>query len=42
MTWVIVGSFIGFVVLAAVLLVPVYNLLQREARKNDGGDTGAD
>ena len=39
MTWIIVGSFFGFVLLAAILLVPVYRLLQRESRKNDRPDS---
>lgn len=34
MTWVIIGSFFGFVVLAFLLLYPVYRFLKKEAGRN--------
>jgi Flp pilus assembly protein TadB len=37
-TWVIIITFVGFVALAAALLVPVYRLLKREERRNEEVD----
>jgi len=33
-TWVIIGSFFGFVVLAFLLLYPIYRFLKKEAARN--------
>jgi len=33
-TWVIVGSFVGFIVLAFILLFPIYRFLKKEAQRN--------
>jgi hypothetical protein len=34
MTWVIIGSFLGFAALAFILLYPVYRFLKKEASRN--------
>jgi len=34
-TYVIVGTTIGFIVLAAILLVPIYNFLKKEERASE-------
>jgi len=34
MTWVIIGSFLGFAALAFILLYPVYRFLRKEAARN--------
>ena len=35
MTWVIIGSFLGFAALAFILLYPVYRFLKKEAARNE-------
>jgi hypothetical protein len=33
-TWIILGALFGFIVLAFILLYPVYRFLQKEAERN--------
>ncbi|MFV1981218.1 MAG: hypothetical protein ACC655_08705 [Rhodothermia bacterium] len=41
-TWVIIIAFFGFILLTAVLLLPIYRLFQREAQKNEELESGDD
>ena len=41
-TWVILIALVGFVFLAVALLLPVYQMFQREERRNREADSESD